>query len=178
MTGRLEHKSREGNCWLSMDKAIKVLIVMIQIWKGLGHFLLLFIFTPTLHPVRIPRSYLVNCPLDWNVIQTDPIVLETSDDQYLEAYINCQSLWRPGSPRGPEHWPAHNAGYLLSPAWLNPGKLRPVPTLSPQSCALEPSVQPCNLHPIIKFWTVSMFSSKGGRTLLLSPHSSNEPTRS
>ena len=32
------------------------------------------------------RSYLPNCPLDWNVIHTNPIVLETSDDQYLGAY--------------------------------------------------------------------------------------------
>ena len=52
-----------------------------------------FVFLASLPALAAPasvcvlaRSYLPNCPLDWNVIQTDPIVLETSDDQYLEAY--------------------------------------------------------------------------------------------
>ena len=54
MTGRLEHKSREGNCWLSMDEAISVLIVMIQIMKGsqtLFTFVYLLTPAPVLHLV-------------------------------------------------------------------------------------------------------------------------------
>ena len=61
MTGRLEHKSREGNCWRSMDEAIRVLIVMIQIMKGSQTlFTFVYLLTPALviHPVTIPRSYL------------------------------------------------------------------------------------------------------------------------
>ena len=49
MTGRLEHKSREGNCWRSMDEAIRVLIVMIQIMKGSQTlFTFVYLLTPAL----------------------------------------------------------------------------------------------------------------------------------
>ena len=108
------------------------------------------------------RSYLPNCPLDWNVIHTNPIVLETSDDQYLGAYQQAifmvwLSSWvilgpRSGDRRSCDDWEAIMPGIY----WLNPGKLRPVP--SPVPC-FRGKCLPSNLHLIIKIWTVSMFEA-------------------
>ena len=67
--------------------------------------------------------------MDWNVIQTDPIVLETSDDQYLEAYKLSIFMARPG----------HTGARSTDQPMIMPGIYCPppdsiletVPTLSP-----------------------------------------------
>ena len=77
--------------------------------------------------------------------------------------INRQSLWcdcqarvilgpRSGDRQSCDDWEAIMPGIY----WLNPGKLRPVP--SPVPC-FRGKCLPSNLHLIIKIWTVSMFEA-------------------
>ena len=79
--------------------------------------------------------------------------------------INCQSLWSGHTgARGTDRpmtmiMPGIYCPWPLTQSW------KTACSSHPQSCVLEPSVQPCNLHPIIKFWAVSMFSSESGHSI-------------